>query len=313
MKCVICNSKMSDYMTLYDDRHGYPGMFKLYTCDLCLHKTLDAYFDADSLIRLYNDYYPRSSFHVNDYQPYKEAKGFRAWLDGRHSAVFAWVPRNVRILDIGCGFGESLGYHQSRGCDVYGVEVDENIRRVVERYGYKVHIGLFDPNNYPPDFFDYVTMDQVIEHVNDPVQTLRGIATILKPGGTLVIGTPNSNGLGSKFFGKRWLHWHIPYHLHFFSRKSMGFAATHAGLELIKTRTITDSYWLHLQWCHLITRPKMGEPSVFWLPNSNKDLLTRTKLNIINILNTLKINQLLTRFIDAKNSGDNYLFILKKN
>jgi len=308
----MCNSPLSFHMTLHDDRHGYPGVFKLYKCNECCHKTLDANFNANSLIRLYNDYYPRSSFNLENLQPYKEAKGIRAWLNGSRSAVFAWIPKNVRILDIGCGFGETLGYHQSRGCDVYGVEVDENIRRVAEKYGYKIHIGLFDPNNYPPNFFDYVTMDQVIEHVTDPIQTLRGIATVLKPGGTLVIGTPNSNGLGSKLFRKYWLHWHIPYHLQLFSRKSMALAATRAELELIDTRTITNSYWLHLQWCHLITYPKKGEPSVFWSPNSKKKFFNYIFLKIINILNILKINQLFTRIIDAKNLGDNYLFILKK-
>ncbi len=38
------------------------------------------------------------------------------------------MPRNVRVLDIGCGFGESLGYYEARGCEAYGVEADENTR-----------------------------------------------------------------------------------------------------------------------------------------------------------------------------------------
>ncbi|MBE0568272.1 MAG: class I SAM-dependent methyltransferase [Deltaproteobacteria bacterium] len=297
---------------MHDDRHGYPGMFNLYICNLCRHKTLDANFDANSIARLYNDYYPRSSFNLENYQPYTEATGIRAWLDGSRSAAFVWVPGNVRILDIGCGYGETLGYHQSRGCDAYGVEVDENIRRIAEKFGYKIHIGLFDPKIYPPDYFDYVTMDQVIEHVSDPIQTLKDIASILKPGGTLIIGTPNSNGLGSKILRNYWLHWHAPYHLHLFSRKSMALAANHAGLELIKERTITNSYWLHLQWCHLITYPELGKPSVYWSPNSNKTLIAHVFLKLINILNIFKINQLLTRIVDSQNLGDNYLFILKK-
>ncbi|ORU93993.1 MAG: hypothetical protein A6F70_07260 [Cycloclasticus sp. symbiont of Bathymodiolus heckerae] len=225
MSCLICNGQeCKTVRSVYDDRYGYSGIYPLLKCANCRHTFLQGEFSPELLQGLYSNYYPRSTFNVDNHQPYKQAHGFKAWLDGEQSSTFRWVPRNVRVLDIGCGFGESLGYHLARGCDVYGVEADENIRRVVDKLGYKVHVGLFDPNAYPENYFDYVTMNQVLEHVTDPIQTLKGIERILKPGGQAILSMPNANGWGARLFGKYWINWHAPYHLQFFSQISMSLA-----------------------------------------------------------------------------------------
>ena len=205
---------------------------------------LQGKFTAELLQDLYSNYYPRSSFDLKKHKPYIETSGFNAWLDGSNYSTFRWVPENVRVLDIGCGFGESLGYHKARSCDVYGVEADDNIRRVADHYGYDVHVGLFDPDVYEKEFFDYVTMSQVIEHIADPVQTLKEIASILKPGGRLVLSTPNANGWGARFFGQRWINWHVPYHLHYFKVSTMRKMAEQSGFVLERAETVTPSQWL---------------------------------------------------------------------
>lgn len=261
---------------------------------------------------MYTDYYPRSALSPENYEPRKEIKGLRSWLNGERCLAYSWVPKNVRILDIGCGFGESLGYHRSRGCDVYGVEMDENIRRVADRFQFDVHVGTFDPGMYAPGFFDYVTMDQVIEHVTNPRETFQGIARILKPGGMVVLNTPNANGWGRTVFGSRWLHWHAPYHLHYFSVQSMKLATGRAGLVVETIRTITSSEWLHFQWNHLVTYPEMGTPSGFWSPNRVLSRKENAWRQILSIIHLSKINHLITRLFDALGSGDNYLFILRK-
>lgn len=309
--CVICGSTLSQFKTLYDDRFGYPGTFAILTCSTCGHKSLDAEFGADELGRLYTEYYPRSLYSLDGYKPHGQLGAFQSWLNGSRSCAYRWVPPRVRILDIGCGFGETLGYHRERGCDVYGVEADENIRRVAEKFDYNVHVGLFDPAVYEPGFFDYVTMDQVIEHVTDPVQTLREIATVLKPGGHAILGTPNANGWGALLFGERWVSWHIPYHLHFFSRKSIELAAEQAGFELELVRTVTSSEYLHLQWNHMAFRPDPEVRSRFWVPQTNTRF-QKMVFKLLGFVHQVKFNHVVTRVFDALGIGDNYLFILRK-
>lgn len=313
MSCPICgNSGPTSVGHRYDDRYGYPGEYKLLQCSHCRHLFLEAAFDADQLQAMYTDYYPRSHLDIDGYRPARERHGFFAWLEGARSATFRWVPPNVRVLDVGCGFGESLGYHRQRGCEVYGVEVDENIRRVAERYGFDVHIGLFDASLYPREYFDYVTMSQVIEHVNDPVQTLQAISSILKPGGNAVFSTPNARGWGAWLFRRYWINWHTPYHLHFFSRQSMRQVAEQAGLIVETDITVTSSAWLGYQWLHLLTFPKPGEPSIFWSPGYRWSVWQRLVRFTLKSGHWLKLNHLLTRLFDALGLGDNRIIVLRK-
>ena len=282
-------------------------------CADCGHAFLLGEFTPELLRDLYSNYYPRSTFDLEHYLPHKELHGFTAWLNGIKSSTFRWVPRNVCVLDIGCGFGESLGFHHARGCEVYGVEADENIRRVSEKFGYKVHVGLFDDSIYESEFFDYVTMDQVIEHVTDPISTLRGVARILKPGGITILSTPNAHGWGARFFGRRWINWHAPYHMQFFSHRSIRLAAEQAGLVVEDVKTITNSDWLLYQWMHLVSYPKMGHVSPFWSKNKQSvTFLYKLTVKFISVIHKTKINHLVTRIFDSMCIGDNFVFILKK-
>ncbi len=300
-------------MHTYDDRYGYPESFVLMQCHNCGHHFLDCNISASALKKLYTNYYPRKSFNVANYTPHKEQSDFSAWFNGLDSSAFRWVPRNVCVLDVGCGFGETLGYHTARGCDVYGVEANENIRRVVEKFGFKVHIGLFDDKVYSPDFFDFVTMDQVIEHVTDPIATLRGVARILKPGGTAVLSTPNAHGWGARLFGRRWINWYAPYHLQLFTRQSMRLAADKAGLVLTEVQTITNSEWLHYQWIHLVTYPMPGKPSWFWCQDKSAAAFHQKMIvKVLSLVHKTKFNHVITCLFDILSMDDNFVFVLKK-
>jgi SAM-dependent methyltransferase len=313
ISCVICETvgKTSGHV-LYDDRYGCEGLFTMSICSGCGHISLCASFTPDQLNSLYTDYYPRSSFTLQKFQPHQSFNGITAWLNGSKCSAYTWVPENVRILDIGCGFGQTLAYHKARGCEVYGVEVDENIRRVADKFGFNVHVGLFEPNLYEPDFFDYVTLDQVIEHVSDPIEILRGIARVLKPGGVAILSTPNAHGWGAKIFGRRWINWHAPYHLQHFSVASMRIAAEKASLHVDSFRTLTSSEWLLYQWIHLLTFPEIGRTSQFWSPKAPKNLKTKLVLKLLSLMHLTKINHAITRFFDALDNGDNHLFFLRK-
>lgn len=314
MNCPVCQCRnVREVMSLYDDRYGYPGLFLLQVCVNCGHQFLNADFSLEQVAGLYTDFYPRKAFNIGQYRPHTRRHGVAAWLDGANSAAFRWVPEGVRVLDVGCGYGESLGYHVARGCDVYGVEADENIRCVAEKYGYKVHIGLFDDGLYEHEFFDCVTMDQVLEHIADPMAALSGAARILKPGGRLILSTPNANGWGAKIFGRRWINWHAPYHLQFFSRKSLRIAAQHAGFDLLRIETITNSEWLYFQWIHLLLFPQMAKPSRLWsFDMQGASFLQKAGVKLVTFLHKSKLNHLITRFFDSVSLGDNYVFVLGK-
>jgi SAM-dependent methyltransferase len=310
--CPVCNSEMGTHIEgLFDDRYGYPGSYDLLKCKKCDHLSLNKKFSVNELRELYTEYYPRKELTIEDYAPSKPSKSFLRWLKGEKSSAYQWVPENVRVLDIGCGFGQTLGYHESRGCEVYGVEADENIKRVVDKFGFKVHVGLFHPDIYDADYFDDVTMDQVIEHDQDVIRDLNGIHRILKKDGRLILSTPNAFGWGAKLFGKRWINWHTPYHNNLVSRRSVEVLAEKTGFQVEMIKTITHSSWLYYQLCHLVTYPALGEKSRFWSGKKTIiDLMIRAP---IILANKVFVFAILTRIFDRLNLGDSLVIVLKKN
>jgi SAM-dependent methyltransferase len=196
---------------------------------------------------------------------------------------------------------------------VYGVEADANARRVADKYGFKVHIGLFEAQDFKPNMFDYVTLSQVLEHVVDPIKTLRDVSTVLKEGGFAIISMPNANGWGAKVFGRRWINWHIPYHLQFFSDNSMSKAAKQAGLELVRNSTVTSSNWIVHQLVHLIEYPAQGNSSAYWAGKGRSSgIVNKMIRKTISASRLFLVPQLLTRFMDLLGRGDNRVLILKK-
>jgi len=316
MHCPICNNTNTRFLfESYDDRFGYPDSFPLYQCRKCKHIFLHGDFTPEFLTDLYTNYYPWSSLDVDAYAPFPERRGFLAWLDGERALCHTWVPKNARVLDIGCGFCETLGYHKNRGCEVYGVEADETAQRIADEYGFNLHIGLFDPNNYDENFFDYVTLNYVVEHLNEPIDVMRGVAKVLKPGGRLVFNIPNPYCLARYFFGKRWDDWHTPYHLHFFSRTSIEIALAKAGLEVESSKTITWSILLLYQWVHLFIRERQGVPSPLSKTVGeffDEEQRKRWDVRLYQVLKFIRIHAWVTRIVDSLGVGDHWVYVCVK-
>lgn len=311
--CPACDSKeFKRYYDLYDDRYGFPGTFYYHRCKRCGHAFCENPLREEEFVALYTQYYPRAHIDLTSHKPHNGPYGFRAWLNGARRSAYCYVPHGVRVLDIGCGTCESLGYHVARGCQAVGVESDRNVSKIAEAYGYDVKIGLFSPEEYGKDSFDCVTMDQVFEHMADPLECLTRISSVLRPGGGVIISTPNMDGWGVRFFGKKWINWHSPYHLNLFTPDSLSQLAGSAGFVLRDIKTLTSSDWLHFQWCHIITYPSEAHVSDFWSKRTPSTITARLLLKGCFLVHYLKINHLITRFFDAIGKGDNIVAILEK-
>ncbi len=310
MCCPLCLSqdKRQKYR-IYDDRYGYEGIFTLYKCAECGHAFLNC---SSNLEKIYTDYYPRSALD-KQFEPIVElSSNYKAWLNGDFSSAFRWVPKNGRVLDVGCGFGETLEDHMKRHCKAYGTELDKNTTAVAKAQGLKINIGHFNHRMYERNFFDYITLDQVIEHIKEPIGLLRDLAEVLNEKGRIIISTPNANGWGVYVFGKRWLNWHAPYHLNVFSKKAMKIAAQKAGLHITKIRTVTATSWIYFQFMHLLAYPKKGESSIFWQPGCEWPIGKRIFRYILTVLYSIKVYHAISRAFDLLGIGDNHLYIFAK-
>ncbi|MCX8155618.1 MAG: class I SAM-dependent methyltransferase [Verrucomicrobiae bacterium] len=142
------------------------------------------------------------------------------------------------LLDVGCGDGRFLNEMKPRGWQVQGVEIDPQAVKIArEKYKLEVHLGDLKQANFSNDSFDAITLRHVVEHLPHPVDTLRECRRILKPGGHLVVVTPNTKSWGHSLFKQHWLGLDQPRHLMIFSPASMALCAKQAGFEKIQIVT----------------------------------------------------------------------------
>ncbi len=103
-------------------------------------------------------------------------------------------PDRGRLLDVGCGFGLFLEDARSSGWQPFGVDVSEvGIRHATEELGLRdVQRRDLKDAAYPDGYFQAVTLWNILEHVPDPLATMREVRRILDPqGGIVLVRVPN--------------------------------------------------------------------------------------------------------------------------
>jgi len=100
-----------------------------------------------------------------------------------------------RLLDAPAGEG-ALSQKLVKSHDVFAVDIDENYFKLSEVPFKKVDLNQSLP--FEDSFFDYVVCIEGIEHLENPFLCIREFARILKPGGSLVISTPNIMSIKSR-------------------------------------------------------------------------------------------------------------------
>ncbi len=184
--------------------------------------------------------------------------GGRDELDAAAMHLPAPVGR-ARVLDVGCGSGVLLERMQRLGWEVEGVEVDPGGVAAARSRGVAVRQGMLEAQHFPEKHFDAIHSAHVIEHVHEPLSLLRECWRILKPGGTLVVLTPNIESWGHRRFGAAWLNLDPPRHLMLFSAASLRAAAERAGFTVRRLDTSVRSAWVYGALSDRIRRTGRGE------------------------------------------------------
>ncbi len=152
-----------------------------------------------------------------------------------------WIPFRApgRLLDVGCGAGAFLERMRAFGWAVTGLEFAADVaRRVEQRTGISVHTGTLPHPDLEPESFDAVTMWQVLEHVQNPRQTVEAATKLLRPGGLLVIEVPNIESRSFAEFGEHWRGLELPRHFQHFSPKTLSATLPEDQLRIIEIQQI---------------------------------------------------------------------------
>jgi ubiquinone/menaquinone biosynthesis C-methylase UbiE len=160
------------------------------------------------------------------------------------------LPREAKILDVGCGDGFHLNLLQKYGQKSWtleGVDIDRRAAERAEKSGLKVYAGSVEKLALPENNYDLAFMIQTVEHVEKPDEVLSAVRRILKPGGRLVVVTDNTDSIDFKLFkNSYWGGYHFPRHWNLFNRKSLAKLAEKCGFEVDDLTTqVSPVNWVY--------------------------------------------------------------------
>jgi SAM-dependent methyltransferase len=193
---------------------------------------------------LIQEYDPGLTKNADEYDPSrfkKERLQVRDYADTR-KYLAALYPQRGRLLELGCGMGFLLKAFSEDGWDVVGIEPDRGFCEFIEnRHGLKAIPAILENSGIPDGSLDVVVFIHVIEHLPDPLATLRSIYRVLKPGGHLVIETPRYDSLMFKLLRHRERSLSCDGHIYFFTTETLRRLYEKAGFEHREVRYVGRS------------------------------------------------------------------------
>jgi methionine biosynthesis protein MetW len=167
----------------------------------------------------------------------------------REALAFEWLQPGDSFLDIGCGAGILCRAATELYTDVHGCDISQEALSIAQQPGITCHRVDLNQDTLPFESlgFDAVTALEVIEHLFDPPTFLNEVHRILKPGGQLILSTPNFRKIKNllRLFGKGrfpktsgdnegWDGGHLAY----FTRKDLLHLLDRTGFTPSRTRGI---------------------------------------------------------------------------
>jgi 2-polyprenyl-3-methyl-5-hydroxy-6-metoxy-1,4-benzoquinol methylase len=168
---------------------------------------------------------------------------FRKYVDW----IIAFVPGG-RAVDIGCATGLLPKMLRDKGFKVEGVEYHpETARWGAAHYGIPIRTGGLELLEPRTNFYDLVTLTEVVEHTSHPVRFLNGVNRVLKDGGHALVTFPDISSLKSRYYQLManlthrewiWVTCHIPLHIWEFTHKTARATFERAGFSVVGFRRV---------------------------------------------------------------------------
>lgn len=146
---------------------------------------------------------------------------------------------NEKILDIGCSNGVFSGYLVKRGYKCYGLELNDRAIVKAKKLGIIVKKGDFlEKLPFTSGMFDIVFAGEAIEHTIDDDGFLKETYRVLKPGGLLILTTPNLLSLGNRILmllGRMPRFAYAQYHYRIYNLQTIIDKIEKSGFRILKT------------------------------------------------------------------------------
>lgn len=211
-----------DSFAITDSHYGVTT--ELYQCQNCAFVQSS---ETDNVLSYYEQ--------LED-QGYESSREARALQADKILEQISKIKTSGKLFDVGAGSGILLESAAKFGYRASGVEPSHWLSEQAKARGLAVREGIFVPSK---EEFDIITLIDVIEHVDNPHQLVLDIYNSLRPGGILVLATPDFSSLFAKVMKHRWWHYRIA-HIGYFNRQNLNYLLTKVGYRPL---VITTAKW----------------------------------------------------------------------
>ena len=248
--CCLCRIEDADPVAVGADfeYRTTPDEFLAVRCRRCRLVYLNPRPADDESARIYPDDYHAFQFRPAEYgfvyrvRRRLEARRLLRWCRG--------LPADARILDVGCGDGFHLGLLREfgrPGWKLEGVDADARAVAPARENGLTIHLGGVEAASLPTSAYHLILLVMTVEHLPDPLSTMRSVSRLLAPGGRVVVVTDNVGSPDFALFGGRhWGGYHFPRHTYLFDRTTLARLGTTAGLSVERIATaVSPVNWVY--------------------------------------------------------------------
>jgi SAM-dependent methyltransferase len=162
------------------------------------------------------------------------------------------LGKKGRFLDVGCGAGELLWAAKESGWEAVGIDPSPEFIEIGRtKLGVEGRVSTLEDANFPDGHFDAVIMSGIVEHLYNPLETLKEVHRVLRDDGWFWFDAPNEDGLymtlGNLYMRTRGKDWLVvlaptfpPYHVQGFNPKSLRMLVEKAGFSTEKMELFGD-------------------------------------------------------------------------
>lgn len=244
MLCRICHSESDTFPTYKINDKMFKGneFFEYFECTEC--GTLQISVIPTEMSQFYPDnYYSFQSrisfkdkliFRIRDFIFYYNYPKFlqkKLSVKIPNLALEAFLklkfPKNIRLLDVGCGEGKFLksiyflGYKNIVGIEPFALHTQTKPFPIIRK-------NMNEINGK----FDVITFNHVLEHIEDIHKTLQNCRELLSKSGTIIIRVPVKDSYAFDFYRENWVQWDAPRHLQLLTKKSFELICEKNGCDL---------------------------------------------------------------------------------
>jgi SAM-dependent methyltransferase len=217
----------------------YGGHYQINRCVNCGLMFSSPILDQDDLEILYKLHTAHSNIAPG------EEQNARLTMRDYYDLARKYLPAKNRILDIGCDVGYLLEIAKGDGFkELYGIELVEAAAAAAEKnIGAIVNREFYEEVEFPEKYFDLITLVHVVDHLVDPMITLKRAFLQLREGGVVLAVVHNVRTVMSFLLGERYPPFNM-YHHYFFSRKTLQKLFEKAGYEVMQVVSSYNVYSL---------------------------------------------------------------------